>query len=111
MDLIHAVKSGKRFRKPGGAWIEQLDGKLITKLPEPGRVLQIYFYPADFDLTSWELETEGGEDPKEKIETAMILFRKILEEVFLPKTYRCNHCGMNVGHAAGCVHKGAPSAL
>lgn len=113
MNLLEAVKSGKRFRKPGGAWLERNNsGGLIARLPG-GAAFEARFGVEDFELETWELEPEKkGPSPLERIEEAFAVIREAVKELVTNgethKNGHCVHCGMfkGHGHSDGCVFKG-----
>ena len=70
MNLCDAVRSGKRFRKSNGPWIESdpLDPQkaLLIDLPG-GKRAQAYFFVADFESDLWEIEPEKAKHSKAEL--------------------------------------------
>lgn len=81
MRLESAVLSGKRFRKPGGAWISTDPTAVELPAPDGARLSQIriniagqfhsaYFSVEDFRADDWETEPDPEPTPLEMVEAA-----------------------------------------
>lgn len=89
MNLVDAVKSGKRFRKSNGTWIERVPAvagqvtSLRAKLQ--GEWVKCYFFVEDFENEEWETEPEPKSARAEfmaRVDSCFNMLRDlILEEV------------------------------
>lgn len=71
MNLLKAVRhDGRRFKKPGGLYIEtDSRGAFVSNIPGKG-LTQVQFYKQDFEIDTWELEpTAKTQLPAEPVST------------------------------------------
>lgn len=86
MNLLKAVRSGRRFKKPGGIYIERDPaGMFVSNVPGKG-LCKTHFFVGDFEIDTWELEPLAKEKlpvetPVERVELALSLIRSAIHEL------------------------------
>lgn len=69
MNLLKAIRYGRRFKKPGGLYIEtDSNGAFVTNVPGKG-LTHVQFYKTDFEIDTWELEPQKPQLPAEPVAT------------------------------------------